>query len=287
MQTVTDADVSLTYVRPESPQLFFLFSGVWDPLTIHALEFMRASGIGDRNIVLIKDPYPGHCYRRGLSVEYPSLDGIVAWQRQLLATTFPHAREVFCLGASAGGGAALFTACRLGARAAWVLGGRIVRPEAVEERECVSREVYTRLLGRPTLDMPTPEERARLVEAFRDPELQRRRWDVTGNPDRLIDGAAVEQLVEVARACPAGTDLHLHYATTNVIDRRFADAFCDCRAVTLHPIEPPPEAPDDITFRDPDHGVMLILHRMGRLQELFAPYLGSAPSPRDGLRLER
>jgi glycosyltransferase involved in cell wall biosynthesis len=146
---LTQTRFSISYVRPESHQLFFLFVRVWESMTLHPLEFLRATAIGDRNIVIMKDPHSGHCYQKGVSEEYNSLDGIVRWQREQLASQFPHVTEIFCAGASAGASPAIYTGYHLGARAAWSLGGRIVKPEKTVERDRAVQELYKRVIGRP------------------------------------------------------------------------------------------------------------------------------------------
>lgn len=273
--TTVAADVfHVSYVRPESHQLFFLFVGVWEPLTIHTLDFMRNAAIGDRNMVILKDPYGVHCYWRGLSDEYSSLDGIVRWQQEQLATRFPHVREVFCVGTSAGASAALHTACRLRARAAWSLAGRVARADVLQQRERVASELYQTTLGRPALGLPTPEERAALEQAFGTPEVRALRWQLTGNPATVVAQEQVAALVDVVRGCNAGTDFHFYYATTNAIDRQFAETFRCCPRAALYPITPPPsDGSTDIVFRDPDHGIVAILHKMGRLGSVFSAYL--------------
>jgi hypothetical protein len=267
-------DFSISYVRPDSPQLFFLFVGIWNAMTINTVDFLRATAIGDRNIVILKDPHQTHCYYRGVSDRYPSLDGITEWQREQLAGPFAHVREVFCAGTSAGGGAAIHCGYRLRARAAWSFGGRVVKPEVAAERDRVAMDLYRRVIGRPALERLTAEEQARLVEALKDPEMQRLRWDLTGNPDTLVAGERVRDLVDLLGANSVPTHFHFYYATTNAIDREFAQAFQDCPGVTLHPIVPPPtDWSQDVIFRDPDHGIVSMLYEMGRLGTLFSDYL--------------
>jgi hypothetical protein len=274
MSTLTQTNFSMSYVRPESHQLFFFFVGVWESMTIPALDFLRATAVGDRNVVILKDPYPGHCYQRGVSDEYDSLDGIARWQRDEIARVFPHVREIYCAGASAGGSPAIHTGCRLGARAAWSLGGRIVKPDIYDERERFSKALYTRVIGRPLLQRPSPEERARLVEALRDPEVARRRWDLSGNPDTVVPHDKERALVKLLRESRTATDYHFYYATTNVIDREFAEAFEGCPNTTFHPFTPEPrDWSQDVTFRDPDHQIVQMLNEMGELSRLFTAYL--------------
>lgn len=278
--TAPATEFSLNIVRPESTQLVFVFFGARVPQSLDALQFMRDSGIGERNVVFVEDPYHG-CYLRGLSEAFPEFDGVVAWQRQLLAATYPHVNEVFCFGVSAGAAVAMHSACRLGARAAWAFGARLVKLGVLDARDRAMREVYTEVIGRPTLNQATPEERARLLDAFQQPDLSRRRWDMTGNPDLIVDHDAVRRLVETVRSCQQTTTLHLHYASINTIDRRFAEAFRDCPQVQLHPVDLPPGSTydDDFRFEDPGHNVLLILNRMGLLTKLFKPYLGgNAPA---------
>jgi hypothetical protein len=273
-QTVSRTDVSISYVRPESHQLFFLFVGIWNKVTIHTLEFVRATAIGDRNLVILKDPHYGQCYQKGISDEYDSLDGIARWQEEELRQRFPHVTEVFCVGTSAGGGPAIHTACRIGARAAWSLGGRIVRPEIADERDRVAKAIYRRVIGRSTLDGLTDDEHTRLMEELHAPETRQLRWDLIGNPATVVAHDRVQALVARVRERATPVALHFYYATTNIIDREFACAFRECAGVTLHPIVPPPhDWSRDVTFRDPDHGIVPMLHEMGRLGELFSAYV--------------
>lgn len=272
MQTQTR--FSITYVRPESHQLFFLFVGVWESMTIHALDFLRGSAIGDRNIVLLKDPYCGHCYQRGLSDEYDSLEGIVRWQKEQLASQFPHVTEVFCAGASAGGSPAIYTGYQLKARAAWSLGGRIVRPEMVVERDRVVKDLYQRVIGRPVPNGLTPEEHSRLVDVFSTPDVRKLRWDLSGNPETMVPQDRVNTLVDVLRQNSTPTQFHFYYARPNAIDREFAEAFRGSPNVNIHAFEPPPfDWSQDVTFRDPDHNIVQMLHEMGQLGRLFADYI--------------
>jgi hypothetical protein len=271
---LAQTDFSISYVRPESHQLFFLFVGVWESMTLPALDFLRATAIGDRNIVIFKDPFHGQCYQRGVSAEYDSLDGIARWQQDALVSKFSHVREVFCAGASAGGGAAIHTACRLRARAAWSLGGRIVQGHIVEQRDRVSKAFYERVIGRPSLQQVTPEEQATLVEAFSEPDMRQLRWDLTGNPETVAARDCIDRLVHLLRGHSTPTDFHFHYAVTNAIDREFAEAFTGCPHVTLHPFTPPAKDwSQDVTFRDPDHQIVQMLLGMGTLETLFSAYL--------------
>ncbi len=273
-ETLTQNEFSVCYVRPESRQLFFLFTGLAGG-AVHALDFIGLTGIGDRNIVIFKDRRSGNCYQQGVSEEYDSLDGIVRWQREQLAGQFAHVREVFCAGSSAGGPPAIHTASRLGGRAAWSISGRIVTPTNIDDRKRVSAELYRRVIGRSTLDTLTPDEYAKLVEALNEPETRKRRWDLVHNPETVTAHAQVAAMVDVVRANTAPTDLHFYYATTNAIDVRFAQAFRDCPRVACHPVTlPPMNRPEDtVSFSEPDHGILPMLIETGQLRAMFADYL--------------
>jgi hypothetical protein len=141
-------------------------------------------------------------------------------------------------------------------------------------RARVSTDFYRKVLGRPEFNHLTPEEHARLVEAFGTPEMRQMRWNLTGNPDTVVAEARVAELKSVLREGPTTTDFHFYYATTNVIDRQFAATFQDCPTATLHPITPlPKDWSQDVFFRDPDHAVASILQEMGQLSSLFSAYL--------------
>jgi hypothetical protein len=270
-----ETEFSISYIRPESHQLFFLFVGAGESLTIKTLDFIRTTAVGDRNIVIIKDPYYGHCYQSGISAEYNSLDGIVQWQQEELQSRFPHVREVFCAGTSAGGGAAIHTAYRLRARAGWSLAGRIVNTGLIEERDRVSKDFYQKIIGRPNFRQADPDEHAKLVAAFEDPEMRELRWNLTGNPETVVAWPSVEALVNLLHEDSVSTDFHFYYATTNVIDRKFAEAFQTCPRVALHPITPPESWhwKENISFTEPDHGIVTMLYEMSQLGTVFSAYL--------------
>jgi hypothetical protein len=269
---ITQTECSITYVRPTSHQIVFIFMGMREELSIHALDFVRATAIGERNIVFLKDPYEKQCFHHGISDEYDSLDGIVRWQQELLAGQFSHVREVFCAGTSAGGSAAIHTACRLRARAAISFGGRIGRSNKAEEREQFTKGFYLKVLGRDLQRILTPDEHAKLVEAFNDPEVLRRRAEYR-DPAKVVDHERVAALVNLLKTQARGTDFHFYYAITNAIDRQFAEAFRECPNACLHPVTPPSNAwSEDVSFTDPDHGVVKMLHEVGQLETVFAAY---------------
>ena len=81
----------VTYVRPDSDQLFILFTGNANRMVYSPMEFVSKTGIGDRNLAIVRDPYTT-CYQKGISETYSSLDGI-ALLDQLVDLTMNKPKE--------------------------------------------------------------------------------------------------------------------------------------------------------------------------------------------------
>lgn len=267
-----DSDFSVCYVRPESSQLFFLFTGNAEQLMFHPMDFIRKTGIGGRNIVILRDPFQA-CYRKGVAKEYDSLDGLVRWQKEQLAGRFSHVREVFCVGTSGGGGPAIFTGHHLGAKAVWSLAGRLPLPPVVKAQQDAFEATARRVLGHPGSGMMTPEERSKVAKALDSPEGRDLRWELGENPDTVLDRGFLDQLVGLLRDRPGATHYHFYYAVTNSLDELTAEAFRGCPGARLHPITSISLPRDSALLANPDHLIVLILDRMGKLSSVFSEYL--------------
>ena len=267
-------EFSVSCVRPESSQLFFIFTGTGlRPAGVHTMDVVDRTAIGNRNIVILKDPYGG-CYERGFSDDYASLDGILRWLQEEQARHFPHVRDVFTMGTSCGGLAAIQAARHLGARAAWSFSGRLVKPEVIEERLRVSATLYQDVIGRTRLGELTDEEQRKLDTVFGTPEMKELRWRLADNPSTIISRALLHEMVADVKDRGSSTDCHLYYVTSNAVDRECSEAFRDCANVNLHPVTPEPvHLGKPVGFTEPDHSIIPILYRLGRLPTLFADYL--------------
>ena len=269
-----EVDFAVSIVRPDSPQLFLLFPGNADVMTIDPLEFIRTTGIGSRNIVIFRDPFRSF-FHEGFSGEYRGMDGIVRWQKERLADRFPHVREVFCVGTSSGCGATIHSAYQLKARAAWSFGGRYPRPGALQESDRYRSELFLKTIGRESPVTMTPEELRLITRAVGQPEAQEKVMQLTENPDTILDWDWLRRMAGEIRGTPGGTDFHFYYARTNDVDRCFAEGFQGCPGVALHPVIPPwgDRPPRPGSFNKPDHLIVPILKQTGELPSVFASYL--------------
>jgi hypothetical protein len=107
----------VTWVRPRSDQLFFLFQGYRPDLTQDKPTFIRDSGLVERNFVVLRDRSRRR-YQFGISDELPSIPAVVRWQREY-AAGLSHVRRLFCLGTSYGAYAALVCGHLLGVETVW------------------------------------------------------------------------------------------------------------------------------------------------------------------------
>lgn len=263
---------SVSYVRPESRQLFFIFTGRGAG-TVNTLDALKQTDIGTRNLVVLRDPHGG-CYEYGLSPDYPSLDAIGVWQQEHLAAHFPHVAETFCMGVSSGGLTAIHAASRLHVRAAWSFAGRVVRPEVVQERFRLASALYQELIGRPRTGRVTQEEQAKLEQAFSSPELQCMRSRLCEDPATVIEWQQLRAVVQAVTDARAPTNYHFYYTDTNAVDRECAEAFRGLPNVELNPIHPDPRHLDpDIGFDEPTHSVVEVLIQMRRWPTMFSEYL--------------
>ena len=266
-------DFSVACVRPDSHQLFFLFTGTGlRPAGLQTIDVIARTPLARCNVVLVRDPL-GRCYEEGLGGEYGSVEGIVRWQREQIAAHFPHVREVFCVGVSIGGLTAIQTACRLGARAAWSLAGRVLKPDVVDQRLRAMIEVYQRVVGRTRLGQLTPDEERSLRDEFETPALSELRARLA-DPETIIARDRLRGMAADVESSGAATECHLYCTVSNVIDRECADAFRACPNVTLHYLDPEPRYLEpQVGFSEPDHSIVAILNRLGQWPTLFSAYL--------------
>ena len=106
--------------RKNCSQLFFVYAGLHGMVEgMGPMTFLQKSGIADRNIAFIRDPHACF-YDKGVSDEIPTLDALIDWHQAHIAAN-PHVTEVYCIGNSFGGWAALFFGYMLGVKKVWSL----------------------------------------------------------------------------------------------------------------------------------------------------------------------
>lgn len=121
-----------TLARPKCAQLFFVYTGFAGMPGMPPMTFLAHSGLGRRNIVIIRDPYNVN-FVRGVSPDIPDLDALLQWHRTY-RNSLEGIRETYCLGNSAGGSAALMFGCALGVKRVFAFAPRLgTRPRARRE----------------------------------------------------------------------------------------------------------------------------------------------------------
>jgi hypothetical protein len=106
--------------RPESDQLFFVYTGARHLLMSDPLAFVRHTCLDERNLALFSDPHTSF-YQRGISSTVDSFESLLAWHRDY-TRELTHVRRVFCLGTSMGGYAALLFGYLLAVEEVWAFG---------------------------------------------------------------------------------------------------------------------------------------------------------------------
>jgi hypothetical protein len=120
-------------VRPQCSQLFFLYAGMDAYLRggkvsgMGLFEFLKASGLGDRNLTWVKDPYLDD-YRRGIGRDVPDIAALGAWHREHVRS-LEHIQDVYTLGYSSGAYGALYFGHLLRARKVWAFSPRTATPK--------------------------------------------------------------------------------------------------------------------------------------------------------------
>jgi hypothetical protein len=252
------------------------------------LRFLQVTGIGDCNILVFRDPYKAG-YQRGISVDYPNLDGIVEFIRHEITRWFAHVTEVLSVGTSSGGLPAIYCGLLLNARAIWCFGGRVCRPTAVAERDAEIRAFVRRCLGREppavigamTL---TQSERAMLRQELSVADEQKLFWRLNDDPDTIIDHAVLRTVVKLKNDRRNDTTLHLYYSPDNAADAFVARSFEGICNVRLHSVEGTHDANTVSLTGSSTHIVAKLLDEQGRLGDVFRHYL-LTPSA-DGQRQE-
>ena len=123
--------------RRACAQLMVMFAGVHVPraddgeLTGKQLDFLKASGLFRRNLLLIQDPHLDN-FSRGISSELPDEDAVARWISDH-ARSLAHVSEVHSVGYSSGSYGALMFGhlCRM--QSVWAFSPRTARPHGSDE----------------------------------------------------------------------------------------------------------------------------------------------------------
>lgn len=107
--------------RENCSQLFFVYAGAQGMVEgMGPMTFLQKSGISDRNVAFVRDPNAAF-FDKGVSAELPDLDAVIDWHHAHIAAN-PQVTEIYCVGNSFGGWAALFFGYMLAAKKVWALG---------------------------------------------------------------------------------------------------------------------------------------------------------------------
>jgi hypothetical protein len=125
-------------VRRQCAQLFVVFAGRRDTdETFGSAQFLEQSGLGGRNLILLRDPFDEN-FARGVGRGIDSVAALAEWllaARQDLA----HVRRVYCLGHSSGGAAALLFGHLVGADVVFAFSPRSAPEGAAEANANLAR----------------------------------------------------------------------------------------------------------------------------------------------------
>lgn len=94
-------------VRPNCSQLFFVYAGAMGQVEgMNQMTFLQRSGLLRRNVTFVRDQ-DSRFFENGVSADLPDVDAVLDWHRDYV-DSLDHVTEVYSLGNSFGGWAALF-----------------------------------------------------------------------------------------------------------------------------------------------------------------------------------
>jgi hypothetical protein len=117
--------------RPKCSQLFIIYGGMDGFLSrgmiagLGLLPFLKASGMGDRNLIWVRDPYADNL-QQGISPEVPDVAALADWHRQQIAA-LPMVNEVYAIGYSSGCYGAMLFGHLWGFKKVWGFSPRTAR----------------------------------------------------------------------------------------------------------------------------------------------------------------
>jgi hypothetical protein len=239
----TQRDNIITITRTDCSQLFFIYTGLRLRVGgVPALDFLKKSGLANRNIVLARDPHKAG-FRLGISESIPDLHSLVDWQAEV-RHELSHVSQVYCIGNSAGGLAAIVAGHQLEAATVWSFGTRPppkrrwLYPPGKNQQESYARHPYS----------------ARLPESRSDPDSKF---------SARLDTAGLNEAMERLSNSNGTTEYRLYYVPSNEPDSFVHRHLSKCPGTVSCPIEPMPGWSE--------HMILSILDARDELPSLFPP----------------
>jgi hypothetical protein len=236
---------TVTITRKDCSQLFFIYTGLKLRVgKVPALDFLKKTGLSNRNIVLMRDPYRAG-FQLGITEAIHDLKSLIDWQA---SQVLPHVREIYCIGNSGGALAALVAGHRLKARTVWSFATsppprkRWLYPPGRERKE-VDNELLSSRIGESNFD----------------------------RFDRRLDLEALDEAVRTLSEDNGVTDYRLYYVSSNEPDSFVQECLSKCPRATPCAVEAPPEW-SERDRRKNDHLVLSILNARNELSTLIPAF---------------
>jgi hypothetical protein len=137
-QSVRKPLICLT--RANCAQMFFIYSGHANRV-VNFLKLIERTGLGDRNLAIIRDPYHEN-YARGVSDDIPDLVSLFEWHKAHLRQ-LPQVTDVYHIGSSSGGYGALLFGHLLGAKKVWAFGPRTAQLKTADAAKALLKELLS------------------------------------------------------------------------------------------------------------------------------------------------
>lgn len=251
----------MAYERPDCAQVFFMFAGLGEMLMMNPIKFLQTTKLSNRNIVLFKDSH-GANYEKGVSEEIVDFDGLVDFQREFVASR-PHIRDVFIVGTSAGGAAALRCGHELNAEKVWSFGTRVPQ---------VSLIPYLREQMGVLLSAKTQQEARQIFRDMPD-DWRNEFFAARETPERVIDNLSLDNLIATLADSNGVTDYSAYYCDRSPVDTFVADRLRDVPNMNVVRIEMPTNI--DLPEFDTGHNVLRPMQHSGLLAELFPAFVAA------------
>jgi hypothetical protein len=140
LETAPTRKPIMSLTRANCAQLFFIYTGRAHAV-MNFLDLIQKSGLGNRNIALIRDPYAEN-YNNGVSPEIPDLESLLDWHDAHLRS-HPHVSELYAIGNSSGAYGAILFGHLLGVRKVFVFGPRTARLSTADAAKAFLKELIS------------------------------------------------------------------------------------------------------------------------------------------------
>jgi hypothetical protein len=252
------ADNHVMHVREKCSQLFFLYPGVQMAMAgMKPLEFIQASGLGNRNLVLFRDIFKVYMHRAENGDTLRALRDVERSCRDRMT----HVREVYCIGVSAGALPAILGGCHVDADAVWCFGPRPPSQSGVPDG---GRVKHMPSFARGAFENGKAAVRRLLNAPYRS-RLNESRLDID----------LINEVVGRLESHQGKTQVQLFYVPSNEPDSFVTRRLCVAPRTTAYAVEPPRDYPARFTSIAWDHTVVPILKEKGQLATLFPPFVSA------------